>query len=139
MDKNIDTVFQKRLYQLLDELGITCSELSRQLGVTPQGAHRWLAGKSIPRQATMKKLSKLINKPQSWFYTSSEQETDHNNPPHCRDSYLNPDMKSLIVSTEEELIINIFRELPGEERRKMIRIFNLRLSEINNYIKNSDS
>lgn len=125
MNKNnkndVEVTFQKRLEQVLAELGFSQSELARMLGITPQCVNRWLKGISFPRPAVLKKLSELVNKPVSWFYFSHLKSNEYNQRVTDEDGSDNKEhLVNLIVTREEELLITLVRELPREECRNLI-------------------
>lgn len=119
MEKEDEDLFQKRLEQVLIEVGYSQSELARALGVTPQCVNRWLRGISFPRPAVLKKLSEIVNKPVSWFYTPNIQLGD-GGLNFLKEEEVEENLVNMQLSREEELLITLLRELPNEECRKLI-------------------
>lgn len=136
MNKTLETTFSRRLREVLGRLGLSQSELARRIGVTPQAVQRWCNGIGEPRKKALEEISRVTETPIPWFYTAYEDLTDT----MSRISFghideLADDRKPILISPEEERLINIFRDLPGEERRKMLTIFEVRLKEINDFVE----
>ncbi|MBU8926385.1 helix-turn-helix transcriptional regulator [Enterobacter hormaechei] len=135
-------LFQKRLRHAFTELGMNLSELARLLEVSPQAVQRWCRGLSIPRKITMDKLATIAGRPVSWFYSTYEDETSLAREHHvsqCSTTSLTDNKAVLVLSPDEELVVKLYRELPGEERRHILRRMSFRLSEINNLLKSHEN
>lgn len=135
MKNTNESIFAMRLKLALSDLGWSQSELARQLHVTPQAVQRWCNGISEPRRNAIQNLAKVTGKPESWFFSGSvpvEQSIAHSS-----DHYqTQPELKQKYDLTKEELqLIELYRDLPGEERRRMLELFQVRLDEINEYVK----
>lgn len=134
--------FQERLLLVMRELGLSQSELARKLNVTQQTVQQWCAGNSQPRVGVLHKLAEITNKPTHWFFMSLDMDTEINSQRHNPKTHENGDNKLPLVSTEkvttlsseEEQLINIYRDLPGRERKEVLHELARRLEVINNFI-----
>lgn len=137
MKNSNQAVFQRRLKEILDKLELSQSELARRMKVTPQAVQRWCNGLGEPRKSVLEKLAEVTGAPAHWFYTPydhSEKSDVYTNISFGHVNELPDNRKQVLLSPDEEQLINIYRDLPGEERKNMLRIFNVRLKEINDFI-----
>ncbi|EAU9939783.1 helix-turn-helix domain-containing protein, partial [Salmonella enterica] len=138
MNNSVESVFQRRLKEVLNKLGYSQSELARRMGVTPQAVQRWCNGLGEPRKSALEKLSSATNMPAHWFFTPYEEREDRGlyiNTSFSHADELHSSAKPVLLSPDEEQLINIYRDLPGEERKNMLRVFSHRLKEINDFIE----
>ncbi len=61
---------------LLDQSHLTIQEMSELLGVARNNFYLWKSGKSVPKQATVIKLSNILDIP---LYDDNENSSDKNN------------------------------------------------------------
>lgn len=142
MKESNQRTFQKRLIKAMTELALSQSELSRQLGVAQQTVQQWCVGKSQPRMELLDRLAEAVNKPTHWFFMPLDMDTENNSQRHNPKTHENGDNKLPQVSTEkvtalsseEAQLINIYRELPGRERKEVLHELARRLEVINNFI-----
>ncbi|EIM0318295.1 helix-turn-helix domain-containing protein, partial [Salmonella enterica] len=131
------TVFQRRLKETLDKLELSQSELARRMNVTPQAVQRWCNGLGEPRKSVLEKLAKVTNMPAHWFYIPYDQGDERGSYTSISFGHVDEladSRKQMLLSPDEEQLINIYRDLPGEERKNMLRVFGIRLKEINDFI-----
>ena len=66
----------KNMQYLLDQSHLTIQEMSELLGVARNNFYLWKSGKSVPKQATVIKLSNILDIP---LYDDNENFSDKNN------------------------------------------------------------
>ena len=66
----------KSMQYLLDQSHLTIQEMSELLGVARNNFYLWKSGKSVPKQATVIKLSNILDIP---LYDDNENSSDKNN------------------------------------------------------------
>lgn len=136
MKNTHETVFSRRLNEALTELGLSQSELARRIKVTPQAVQRWCNGDSSPRAKTLSALAEATGKPDHWFFISPEDEDNVYFSPISQRLTAESERRATPLSADEEQLVNIYRDLPGVERKNMLAAFQSRLEEINNFIEN---
>ena len=72
--------------------------------VTPQAAHRWLHGQSIPRRQTLRALAELLDVPSEWLLGEGPVKLQRAQGAHP----LNP---------RDRMAMDTFSTLPAERRR----------------------
>ena len=72
----------------------------------------------------MNALSAVTGKSVSWFYSEDDNE----------DSKHQDDRKQVFVSYDEKLLLDTYRDLPGDERRALLSALVFRCEEIKQLI-----
>jgi transcriptional regulator with XRE-family HTH domain len=71
-----DRLFSANLKSLLDNRGITTSQLAQSTGLTQPAVHRWLSNKGSPRLSTITKISSYFKiEPQQFFKPVKGRQT----------------------------------------------------------------
>ncbi|EAQ6362761.1 hypothetical protein DOH76_12110 [Salmonella enterica subsp. enterica serovar Oranienburg] len=135
MRKSNREIFQHRLNLVISELGTNQTGLARMLGVTQQTVQQWATGKSQPRMEQLDSLSEVTGKPVYWFFMPIDMDAEINPQEHSqKTSEEEAAKKGFSLSLEEEKIIDIYRDLPGVERKNILQELNYRLEMINHFI-----
>ncbi|EJE5238650.1 helix-turn-helix domain-containing protein [Escherichia coli] len=107
------TVLNPILVERLSELngrGMTKSDMARVAGVTPQSVNGWFKKGVISKKSALA-VADAAGVSVPWLLGEDVGEKDG----------LKPD---------EQRILELYRQLPEEEQQNMIRIFSLRLKEL---------
>ncbi|WP_431644997.1 helix-turn-helix domain-containing protein [Enterobacter hormaechei] len=107
------TVLNKILVERLSELngrGITKSDMARIAGVTPQSVNGWFKKGVISKKSALA-VANAAGVSVPWLLGEDVGEKDG----------LKPD---------EQRLLELYRQLPEDEQQNMLRIFSLRLKEL---------
>ncbi|HCB9076696.1 TPA: transcriptional regulator [Klebsiella pneumoniae] len=122
--------FGVRLQRVLDEIGMSQSELGRRIGATSQSVNGWCQAGILPRKEMLEQLPDITGKPLYWFFMADEDE-DTLHPPRSEDIY--------VLTPETKKLIEIYDQLPQVEQERFIGLMQLRLEELdafmNEYLK----
>ncbi|HEJ0075629.1 TPA: transcriptional regulator [Klebsiella oxytoca] len=122
--------FGVRLQRVLDETGMSQSELGRRIGATSQSVNGWCQAGILPRKEMLEQLPDITGKPLYWFFMTDEDE-DTLHPPRSEDIY--------VLTPETKKLIEIYDQLPQVEQERFIGLMQLRLEELdafmNEYLK----
>ncbi|EDY2188878.1 helix-turn-helix domain-containing protein [Salmonella enterica subsp. enterica] len=103
-------IFVKRLQQVLQELGISQSELGRRLGVKPQSVQGWLRGVT-PRMDKLEKLAEISDHPVHWFFMSDSGNDEYQSVKYQSDEL-----------TEQQIkLLDLLDDLPESDAEQIIR------------------
>lgn len=117
--------FGVRLQRVLDEIGMSQSELGRRIGATSQSVNGWCQAGILPRKEMLEQLPDITGKPLYWFFMTDEDE-ETLQPPRAEDIYvLNPETKKLI---------EIYDQLPQVEQERFVGLMQLRLEELDAFM-----
>ncbi|ECD7244789.1 helix-turn-helix domain-containing protein [Salmonella enterica] len=103
-------IFVKRLQQVLQELGISQSELGRRLGVKPQSVQGWLRGVT-PRMDKLEKLAEISDHPVHWFFMSDSDN----------DGYQSVKYQSDELTEQQIKLLDLLDDLPESDAEQIIR------------------
>lgn len=122
--------FGVRLQRVLDETGMSQSELGRRIGATSQSVNGWCQAGILPRKEMLEQLPDITGKPLYWFFMTDEDE-DTLHPPRSEDIY--------VLTPETKKLIEIYDQLPQVEQERFIGLMQSRLEELdafmNEYLK----
>ena len=103
-----------RLSSLLQESGISQTELSEMLGVSRSTVNKWIMKKALPRMGLIEKMSSIFGVPKSYFL---EEVVDDR-----RAYYLNPETAEMAekLRTDEGLrmLFKASEDLPPEKMQE---------------------
>ena len=103
-----------RLSSLLQESGISQTELSEMLGVSRSKVNKWIMKKALPRMGLIEKMSSIFGVPKSYFL---EEVVDDR-----RAYYLNPETAEMAekLRTNEGLrmLFKASEDLPPEKMQE---------------------
>ena len=117
--------FGVRLQRVLDEIGMSQSELGRRIGATSQSVNGWCQAGILPRKEMLEQLPDITGKPLYWFFMTDEDE-ETLQPPRSEDIYvLTPETKKLIES---------YDQLPQVEQERFVGLMQLRLEELDAFM-----
>lgn len=100
----------QRLNEILELKNLTKSDMARICGVSAQSVNNWFVRGTIGKSSAIK-LADALGVSLEWILGQEVGEKDG----------LKPD---------EQRLLELYRQLPEEERENMLRIFSLRLKEL---------
>ena len=110
---------------LLDQSHLTIQEMSELLGVARNNFYLWKSGKSVPKQATVIKLSNILDIP---LYDDNENSSDKNN-------YTKKSIGSFPISPEKTIDL-LYKHIVLQNEK--INQLKKRLNQTQNKIPQSD-
>ncbi|EKJ5235540.1 transcriptional regulator [Klebsiella pneumoniae] len=117
--------FGVRLQRVLDEIGMSQSELGRRIGATSQSVNGWCQAGILPRKEMLEQLPDITGKPLYWFFMTDEDE-ETLQPPRSEDIY--------VLSPETKKLIEIYDQLPQVEQERFVGLMQLRLEELDAFM-----
>ncbi|EDX8750327.1 helix-turn-helix domain-containing protein, partial [Salmonella enterica subsp. enterica serovar 4,[5],12:i:-] len=99
----------ERLTEIADR-GITKADMARIAGVTPQAVNGWFKKGVISKKSALA-LADAVGISVAWLLGEEVSETDGLKP-------------------NEQRLLELYRQLPEEEQQNMLRIFSIRLKEL---------
>ncbi|EPD8814737.1 TPA: helix-turn-helix domain-containing protein [Klebsiella variicola subsp. variicola] len=102
-------VLVKRLTEITDR-GVTKADMARIAGVTPQAVNGWFKKGVISKKSALA-IADAVGISVAWLLGEDVGEKDG----------LKPD---------EQRLLKLYRQLPEEEQQNMLRIFSIRLKEL---------
>ena len=99
-----------RLNEIIERKGISKADMARICGVSAQSVNNWFVRGTIGKSSAVK-LADALGVSLAWLLGQNVGESDG----------LKPD---------EQRLLELYRQLPEEERQNMLRIFSLRLKEL---------
>lgn len=99
-----------RLNEIIERKGITKADMARICGVSAQSVNNWFVRGTIGKSSAIK-LADALGVSLAWLLGQDVGESDG----------LKPD---------EQRLLELYRQLPEEEQQNMLRIFSLRLKEL---------
>ena len=118
--------FGVRLQRVLDEIGMSQSELGRRIGATSQSVNGWCQAGILPRKEMLEQLPDITGKPLYWFFMTDEDE-ETLQPPSSEDIY--------VLAPETKKLIEIYDQLPQVEQERFVGLMQLRLEELDAFMK----
>lgn len=118
--------FGVRLQRVLDEIGMSQSELGRRIGATSQSVNGWCQAGILPRKEMLEQLPDITGKPLYWFFMTDEDE-ETLQPPRSEDIY--------VLTPETKKLIEIYDQLPQVEQERFVGLMQLRLEELDAFMK----
>lgn len=117
--------FGVRLQRVLDEIGMSQSELGRRIGATSQSVNGWCQAGILPRKEMLEQLPDITGKPLYWFFMTDEDE-ETLQPPRSEDIY--------VLTPETKKLIEIYDQLPQVEQERFVGLMQLRLEELDAFM-----
>ena len=117
--------FGVRLQRVLDEIGMSQSELGRRIGATSQSVNGWCQAGILPRKEMLEQLPDITGKPLYWFFMTDEDE-ETLQPPRSEDIY--------VLTPETKKLIEIYEQLPQVEQERFVGLMQLRLEELDAFM-----
>lgn len=99
----------ERLTEIADR-GITKADMARIAGVTPQAVNGWFKKGVISKKFALA-IADAVGISVAWLLGEEVSETDGLKP-------------------NEQRLLELYRQLPEEEQQNMLRIFSIRLKEL---------
>ena len=99
-----------RLNEIIERKGISKADMARICGVSAQSVNNWFVRGTIGKSSAIK-LADALGVSLAWLLGQEVGESDG----------LKPD---------EQRLLELYRQLPEEEQQNMLRIFSLRLKEL---------
>ena len=117
--------FGVRLQRVLDEIGMSQSELGRRIGATSHSVNGWCQAGILPRKEMLEQLPDITGKPLYWFFMTDEDE-ETLQPPRSEDIY--------VLTPETKKLIEIYDQLPQVEQERFVGLMQLRLEELDAFM-----
>ena len=117
--------FGVRLQRVLDEIGMSQSELGRRIGATSQSVNGWCQAGILPRTEMLEQLPDITGKPLYWFFMTDEDEETLQQP-RSEDIY--------VLTPETKKLIEIYDQLPQVEQERFVGLMQLRLEELDAFM-----
>lgn len=117
--------FGVRLQRVLDEIGMSQSELGRRIGATSQSVNGWCQAGILPRKEMLEQLPDITGKPLYWFFMTDEEEETLQQP-RSEDIY--------VLTPETKKLIEIYDQLPQVEQERFVGLMQLRLEELDAFM-----
>ena len=117
--------FGVRLQRVLDEIGMSQSELGRRIGATSQSVNGWCQAGILPRKEMLEQLPDITGKPLYWFFMTDEDE-ETLQPPRSEDIY--------VLTPETKKLLEIYDQLPQVEQERFVGLMQLRLEELDAFM-----
>lgn len=99
-----------RLNEIIERKGISKADMARICGVSAQSVNNWFVRGTIGKSSAIK-LADALGVSLAWLLGQDVGESDG----------LKPD---------EQRLLELYRQLPEKEQQNMLRIFSLRLKEL---------
>lgn len=106
----IDHPQVQRLNEIIERKGISKADMARICGVSAQSVNNWFVRGTIGKSSAIK-LADALGVSLSWVLGQDVGEKDG-------------------LKTDEQRLLELYRQLPEEEQQNMLRIFALRLKEL---------
>lgn len=114
--------FQYRLLKVLNERGITASDLSRLSGVGKSDISNYLNGKYLPKQDKVYYIAKALDVDPGWLITGVEQTRPHE--------------EAEAPKTEEARILATgIDRLPKEQREQALNVIKAMFAKYSSYFE----
>jgi len=118
--------FGERLQRVLNETGISQSELGRRVGATSQSVNGWCQAGILPRKDVLELLPKATGKPLYWFFMEDHEEGEM--PAEVLSG------KPLELSERQKRLLEVFDQLPSVEQDRFIDLASSRLKELDDFM-----
>jgi len=118
--------FGERLQRVLNETGISQSELGRRVGATSQSVNGWCQAGILPRKDVLELLPKATGKPLYWFFMEDHEEEEM--PVEVLSG------KPLELSERQKRLLEVFDQLPSVEQDRFIDLASSRLKELDDFM-----
>lgn len=106
----IDHPQVQRLNEILELKKLTKSDMARICGVSAQSVNNWFVRGTIGKSSAMK-LADALGVSLEWVLGQEVGEKDG-------------------LKADEQRLLELYRQLPEDERENMLRIFSIRLKEL---------
>ncbi|BDH46432.1 transcriptional regulator [Salmonella enterica subsp. enterica serovar Choleraesuis] len=116
--------FEDRLQKALEDAGISQSELGRRVGVNSQTVSNWCNSGIFPRKEKLALFPEALGKPLYWFFMSEEEE----------EKLASLTASKTVLSDQQQLLLNIFDQLPESEQDRFIELAKTRLDELDRFM-----
>lgn len=100
----------QRLNEIIERKGISKADMARICGVSAQSVNNWFVRGTIGKSSAIK-LADALGVSLSWVLGQDVGEKDG-------------------LKADEQRLLELYRQLPEEEQQNMLRIFALRLKEL---------
>ncbi|MFZ5271579.1 helix-turn-helix domain-containing protein [Enterobacter asburiae] len=100
----------RRLNEIIEKKGISKADMARICGVSAQSVNNWFVRGTIGKSSAIK-LADALGVSLAWLLGQEVDEKDG-------------------LKFDEQHLLDLYRQLPAEEQQNMLRIFALRLKEL---------
>lgn len=119
---------------LINLLNITPKDFAQAIGASTGNVHDWVSGRTHPSKTSKEKICSTFHISKNWLNTGEgnpfSNESEDKKTRICKEYELKEDM-NYSLSLDEEALIDIYRELNRDCRKKLYRYANDLLIEEN--------
>ncbi|BDI79496.1 MULTISPECIES: helix-turn-helix domain-containing protein [Enterobacter] len=111
MNEMTNSVFAKRIQQVMTEKGWNKSDLAKKVMLSHTAVQNWAKGKSVASGDRLKRLAAATGKPEHWFFLPSDvyEEGVSGEQPAQRQ-----------LDETELVMLSLFNQLPEAEKLRLI-------------------
>ncbi|HFN3777134.1 helix-turn-helix transcriptional regulator [Enterobacter hormaechei] len=111
MNEMTNSVFAKRIQQVMTEKGWNKSDLAKKVMLSHTAVQNWAKGKSVASGDRLKRLAAATGKPEHWFFLPSDvyEEGVSGKQPAQRQ-----------LDETELVMLSLFNQLPEAEKLRLI-------------------
>ncbi|MFV8058926.1 helix-turn-helix domain-containing protein [Enterobacter cloacae complex sp.6730661] len=111
MNEMTNSVFAKRIQQVMTEKGWNKSDLAKKVMLSHTAVQNWAKGKSVASGDRLKRLAAATGKPEHWFFLPSDvyEEGVSGEQPAKRQ-----------LDETEVVMLSLFNQLPEAEKLRLI-------------------
>ena len=116
----------ERLFDLLHKRNLTASKVTRELGLSVSSFTDWKKGRGKPSVEALRKLSEYFGVSLNYLITGHEFETAGEGKATCAEGCVSAKVpgQMLILTPEDQELMNKYRELPWQCRMKAMIFVN---------------
>ncbi|MCM7470309.1 helix-turn-helix transcriptional regulator [Enterobacter bugandensis] len=111
MNEMTNSVFAKRIQQVMTEKGWNKSDLAKKVMLSHTAVQNWAKGKSVASGDRLKRLAAATGKPEHWFFLPADvyEEGGSEEQPAQRK-----------LDETELVMLSLFNQLPEAEKLRLI-------------------
>lgn len=106
-----------RLQEIMREKGIKQADLARMTGISRGAISNYVLGRYEPKSDIINKFAKALNCSEMWLWGYDVPMTRQENP----------SSKNVILSEGEEMLLNLFRQIPENKQEVVLEMIRLAL------------
>lgn len=111
MNEMTNSVFAKRIQQVMTEKGWNKSDLAKKVMLSHTAVQNWAKGKSVASGDRLKRLAAATGKPEHWFFLPSD----------VYEEGVSGEQSAQRQLDETELVmLSLFNQLPEAEKLRLI-------------------
>lgn len=106
-----------RLQEIMREKGIKQADLARMTGISRGAISNYVLGRYEPKSDIINKFAKALNCSEMWLWGYDVPMTRQEKP----------SSKNVILSEGEEVLLNLFRQIPENKQEVVLEMIRLAL------------